>query len=293
MNDLEKNNLKKIFSDLGIAKYCIRDPLLAACIGWAHDYPDYEFMEGFSQRKGFGYQLLVEIVSNLFDIRRFPSHEDRIFNNYKLPHDKKYVLMIERFMESLNDSKCELMHNELLSIYNHTQNTLKAIGTKILLLQRSIHSEYCEKVLVFKAAAEMLGKDKVPVDMDVLNSFSDSIGLSAYGDVTFRLKIPTEDILYSHLMITNETNRMSMEGEEWIVINRSRTGIVDICITDIFLDKSEEKKESEDEIFLKKVKSRMSTDFARELFSCDPCEVWRYPYKHINSFLHQINNSSS
>lgn len=287
MNDIKINGLKATINDLGISKYSVRDPLLTACIGWAHDYPDYEFMEGFSQRKGFGYQLLVELVSNLFDIRRFPSHEDRIFNNYRLPHDEKYVLMIERFMESLNDSKCEFMQDELLAIYNHTQKALKAIGANSLILQRSIHSEYCEKVLVLKAAAELVGRERVPVDMDVLNSYSDHIGLSAYGGVTFRLKIPTEDILYSHLTITNETNKMSMEGEEWIVINRSRTGIVDICITDIFIDKSELKKESEDEIFFNKVKSSMSIDFAREIFLCDPCEVWRSSYGPINSFLNQ------
>lgn len=105
--------------------------------------------------------------------------------------------------------------------------------------------------------------------------------------MTFRLKIPTEDILYSHLTITNETNKMSMEGEEWIVINRSRTGIFDICITDIFIDKCEVIKESEDEIFFNKVKSSMSIDFAREILLCDPCEVWRSPYGPINSFLNQ------
>jgi len=293
MSDIQLNGSKAIFSDLDISKYSVRDPLLAACIGWAHDYPDYELMEGFSQVKGLGYQILVKLVSNAFEICRFPSHEDRIFSEYIFPNNEKHVQLIENFIESLNESKYNSMHHELMAIYNHTQNTLKVIGVRRLLLQRSIHSEYCKKILVFKAAAEILGKEKVPVDMDVLNSFSDSIGLSAYGDVTFRLEIPIEDILYSHLMITNETNKMSMEGEEWIVINRSRTGIVDICITDIFIDKSEEKKESEDEIFFKKVKSRMSNDFARELFLCDPCEVWRYPCKHINSFLHQINNSRS
>lgn len=287
MNDIQINGLKATINDLGITKYSVRDPLLAACIGWAHDYPDYAFMEGFSERKGLGYQILVGLVSNAFNISRLPLHEDRIVKGYKFPDAKKYAPMIERFNDSFNDSKREIMQSELLAIYNHTQKTLKAIGANSLILQRSIHSEYCEKVLVLKAAAELLGRERVPVDMDVLNSFSDHIGLSAYGGVTFRLKIPTEDILYSHLTITNETNKMSMEGEEWIVINRSRTGIVDICITDIFIDKCEVKKESEDEIFLNKVKSSMSIDFAREILLCDPCEVWRSSYGPINSFLNQ------
>lgn len=125
--------------------------------------------------------------------------------------------------------------------------------------------------------------------MDVLNSFTDYFRSSAYGDVSFRLNIPAEDILCSHLFISSIYDSMAMEREEWIVMNRSSTGIVDVKISDIYINKSENYENKEAEIKIEaafnKLKSSMSVEFATELLSCNPCEVWRYPYKYINSYL--------
>ncbi|AOE39948.1 hypothetical protein BEE12_08820 [Pantoea agglomerans] len=289
MREYQKVNVLEVLEGVDLPKYCIRDGLLAGCVGWRYNYLGNVSIQGFSEGKAHGYVLLLMFLSKAFGIHRLPSHEDRIFHEYMNPLDKKKGGVVNEIINGLSEANKDAICNELHAIYENTQNILSNAQSKHVFLQRSIRSGYKDKVLILKAAAEILGKEKIPVDMDVLNSFTDYFGSSAYGDVSFRMNIPAEDILCSHLFISSKYDSMAMEREEWIVMNRSATGIVDVNVSDIYINEREAEKNKKDEIKIdvafNKLKSNMSIDFAKKLFSCNPCEVWRYPYKYINSYL--------
>ncbi|MGY2973514.1 hypothetical protein ACVWWU_003939 [Pantoea sp. PA1] len=289
MSEFQNVDVLEVLKGFDLPKYCIRDRLLAGCIGWRYDYLSNISIQGFSEGKAHGYVILLKFLSKTFDIHRLPSHEDRIVHEYMNSLEKKKGNLIDEIINGLSEANKEAICHELRAIYENTQNILSNAHLKYVFLQRNIHSKYMDKVLILKAAAEILGKEEIPVDMDVLNSFTDYFGSSAYGNVSFRFNIPAEDILCSHLFISSKYDSMAMEGEEWIVMNRSATGIVDVKISDIYINKSEAEENKEDEIKIEiafnKVKSNMSIDFATEILSCDPCEVWRHPYKYLNSYL--------
>lgn len=289
MRGSQKVDVLEVLEDLDLPKYCILDRLLAGCLGWRYDYRDNISIQGLSEGKAHGYVILVHFLSKTFDINRLSSHEDRILHEYMNPLEKTKGKLINEIINGLGEANIEAICHELRAMYENTQNILKNAQLKYVYLQRNIRSKYRDKVLILKAAAEILGKEEIPVDMDVLNSFTDYFGLSAYGDVSFRFNIPAEDILCSHLFISSKYDSMAMEGEEWIVMNRSATGIVNVDISDIYINKSESEENKEDEIKIEvafyKLKENMSIDFATEVLSCDPCEFWRHPYKYLNSYL--------
>lgn len=85
---------------------------------------------------------------------------------------------------------------------------------------------YGSLLMLYKASANILGYEKIPVHMDVLNSFTDANDRGGYGSISLNFNIPIEDVMYSYLTLPSD----QMEGEEWIVINRSTTGIIELPV---------------------------------------------------------------
>ncbi len=118
--------------------------------------------------------------------------------------------------------------------------------------------------MLYKFAADLLGKEKIPVHMDVLNSFTDTKNKGGYGSISVELSIPAEDVFYSYLMFPSN----QMEGEEWVIMNRSSTGVVEIPISSIVI--------SDDKIreFYEESYRDLTLHFAQQLFSMEYSRTW-------------------
>ncbi|QZY94324.1 hypothetical protein [Pantoea dispersa] len=118
--------------------------------------------------------------------------------------------------------------------------------------------------MLYKSAADLLGKEKIPVHMDVLNSFTDTNDKGGYGFISIELSIPAEDVLYSYLMFPSD----QMEGEEWVIMNRSSTGVVEIPASNIIIENTKIRD------FYKESYRDLTLDFAQQLFSMEYSRTW-------------------
>lgn len=68
--------------------------------------------------------------------------------------------------------------------------------------------------------------------MDTLNSFGDQN--CYWADIALELEVPAKDIFYcSQLIADRPFHSKTVESGEWIVINRSPTGVVHIPVSSI------------------------------------------------------------
>ena len=84
---------------------------------------------------------------------------------------------------------------------------------------------YAETLVMLRESSDIIGLPEIEIEMDTLNSFGDE---GAYvSEVTLELTIPAKDILYCSALIGNrEGEQQTMESGEWVVVNRSPTGLV-------------------------------------------------------------------
>ena len=100
---------------------------------------------------------------------------------------------------------------------------------------------YAELLFKLKSACEIAGRETLRIEMDVLNSYGDDSGYSHY-PVRIAKSVRAEDILYCSNLIRSRARgyggepRSAVESGEWVVINRSHDGVVEIPIADIQLN---------------------------------------------------------
>lgn len=180
-----------------------------------------------------------------FDVHGKLIDDDRIYSRYSNE--------VDAFIAPLSKSQLKEVILELINIYRHQQEILNTAGVTHVKLRREIGPKelpqqkvkevmvsynfserlnYSELLMLYKSAADLLGKEKIPVHMDLLNSFTDTNDKGGYGTISIELSIPAEDVLYSYLMFPSG----QMEGEEWIIMNSSLTGVVEIPASSIVIN---------------------------------------------------------
>ncbi|QQK73773.1 hypothetical protein [Pectobacterium versatile] len=217
-------------------KFYIQDDLLYDCVGLGKgNCNDPKRVTGFNSGKAFGYALLTYFTTRALNIQRFPLCEDRIYASYFGSNESHADILCQ-----LDEKRIESICNEVKDLYQHTQRHLQKnslptvyIGRKI----KNLKDGYVETIIKIKRAAELLGQTSLEVEMDTLNSFGDE---GAYrGEVFLKMKIPASDIFYcSNLIADRPGKSKTVESGEWIVLNRSPTGVATVPLSEIHIDDS-------------------------------------------------------
>jgi len=178
---------------------------------------------GFNSEKGIGSMLLTYFTTRALGIWRMPFCEDRIYSDTNILNKEH-----KDIINSLTEERIEKICNEVKDIYSNTQNNLKKAGMSSVFLKREIRyneNNYAENIIRLKMSSDILNLEEIQIEMDILNSFGDEDG--AYcSDVRFELEIPIEDVFYCSQLIANrEGNPVTMESGEWVILNRSPTGV--------------------------------------------------------------------
>ena len=273
MVSTKTHRLDSLFSD---SKLQLTSELLSACIGNGSHVEPYRFITGFSDKKRNGYAILLRLMSMALNVNDEPVDDDRIFTRYRKE--------VNAFIASLNKTQLNEIVGELMKIHLHLQGILNAAGVTHIKLRREIGPKelprhkinvvtlsshfserlaYSDLLMLYKSAADLIGKEKIPLHMDVLNSFTDTNNKGGYGSISIELSIPAEDVLYTYLMFPSG----KMEGEEWIIMNRSLTGIVEIPLSSIVI--SDDVRE-----FYKESYRNITFNFARKLFGMEYSRTW-------------------
>lgn len=101
-----------------------------------------------------------------------------------------------------------------------------------------------KKIIKIKKAAELLGLNSIDVEMDTLNSFGDEGEYS--GEVFLKMNIPARDVLYCSRLIGDRPGESrTVESGEWVVLNRSPTGVTPLPLSDLQVDDSMWHKEQQ------------------------------------------------
>ncbi len=234
MDSFVTTQTQQAFKNLNISKHIVRDPLLSDCIGMGRaNSGDYSRVQGFNCGKDFGYALLTYFASRALNIPRMPFCEDRIYNGFHLRNKHE-----DEILFSLDEERVNEICREIIEIYIHTQRCLQQAGLDSVNLRRELRgkhtSEYIESILVRKVASETLGKDHMHIEMDSLNSFGDA---GEYlGTISLQLEIPAKDILYCYKFIESKnTKSWLVEPGEWVVLNRSPTGVVKLPTSSVLV----------------------------------------------------------
>ncbi len=217
-------------------KYYIENEVLVDCIGigsGSMNRPDR--VSGFSYGKGLGYAYLTYFVSQALGFRRLPFHEDRFYGKYIQEKDWH----ISKNALNLGADDIHEIVEEVKQIYQHTQNKLKEASLTTVKLRREISTNdtgYAETIIKLKNCAEFLRRETIQFDMDTLNSFGDQGAYKHLADVTIEHEFPAEDVLCCSNLVESKDGSDLMESGEWIVINRSPTGLVELPVGSIKYD---------------------------------------------------------
>ena len=215
-------------------KFHIKDDLLFDCIGLGKNFKKSR-VQGFSFGKSAGYALLTYFASQALGFRRFPFCEDRIYHGYFGDAELKKIV------STLGSSRIEAITKEVKSLYDHTQKALLTANLQNINVRREIKSistsgrysdGYAETLVKISSAANLLGLREINVEMDTLNSFGDE-GLYA-SPVQIELTVPARDVLYFSEIIGDRDGELkTMESGEWVLVNRSETGVVSLPASSI------------------------------------------------------------
>jgi hypothetical protein len=192
-----------------------------------------------------GYALLTYFASSAIGFRRVPFCEDRIYTNYFGHKKDEYTDVLSQ----LSQSRIGRIVEEVQALYAHTQAALERVGLKNVNLRREIKhlkangfdssdrgskSGYAETLVMLRKSCDVLGLPNFQIEMDTLNSFGDE---GAYvSEVKIELSVPAKDILYCSELIGNRSREQRpVESGEWVVINRSPTGVVTLPTTSVII----------------------------------------------------------
>ncbi|MET3595130.1 hypothetical protein ABID26_004542 [Mesorhizobium shonense] len=227
--------------------FSIKDDFLYACITYGEGLEDKPF-SGFTRTKGLGYAFLAFFAQRAFGVHRFPFFPDRNACDSLTDRQRKTVIDC---VQMLSAERVNAICNELIDIHQHALNLLQEKGVDEVHLTRKIRDggdcpvsgeNYAQTIMTLKKAAQVMGLDTIQLEMDVLNSWGDDTGYSFF-PILLRQSIPAKDVLYFSNMIANRDapvggHRMAVEQAEWVVLNRSPTGVMACAIDDIVFDES-------------------------------------------------------
>jgi hypothetical protein len=151
--------------------------------------------------------------------------------------------IVRAVLRELTPDRVDAITREVAALYTHTQAQLKAKTLTHVQLRRGIsdfdrHHIFTNarisrgqagQVAMLQRAARALGHRTIQLEMDTLNSWSDDGGY-LHHPVQIHRRIPIEDVLCCTELLAE---RSESESGEWIIINRSLTGIVDIDVDDV------------------------------------------------------------
>lgn len=214
---------KEIFSKTITEKFYVKDELLSDCIGLGRKCSNnYSKVEGFNARKGFGYALLTYFTSRTLNIHRIPFCLDRIYQKY-VSHVGEYDIKI---LENLTQARVDAICNELKGLYLHTQQKFRYAGIETVNLRRQINYHSGEMIDLLKSA-KLLNLTSIDIEMDTLNSFGESDEYPK--DFYIDMEIPVDNVLYCSVLIDSEhCSGPLVEEGEWVIINKSPTGVITI-----------------------------------------------------------------
>jgi hypothetical protein len=248
MAEFEVTRQREVFRDIhNNQKFHITDPLLLDCIGrGCGNLLSPNRVQGFNSDKAFGYALLTYFASIAIGFRRVPFCEDRIYTNYLGHKNDEYTDVLSH----LSQDRIDKIVEELQALYAHTQEALERVGLKSVNLRREIKhiksngfdssyrgsaSGYAETLVMLRKSCDILGLPNFQIEMDTLNSFGDE-GLYV-SEVRIELSVPAKDIFYCSELIGNHPRELrTVESGEWVVINRSPTGVVTLPATSVVIN---------------------------------------------------------
>lgn len=217
-------------------RYYVKSSVLANCMGQGN-FPtcEEERIWGFRREKSDGYALLTYFVAQALNFRRLPFYEDRIYARYRDENDRK----ASEKLFNITQADVDEISKEFKEIYNHTQEKLKSAGLTKVKLRREIHddgTDYTRKLLELIKCTELLNKETISFEMDMINSYGDEGAYTHNSVITIKHEIPASDILYCSNLVGVEGDYDFVETGEWVVLNRSLNGIVEIPIASIKYD---------------------------------------------------------
>jgi len=211
--------------------YTIQNQLLATCIGLGSSCNGAFNIRGFNAGKETGYALLAYIAQRAIGFYRMPFFEDRVYHN----HRRCAKAAVDKLVSDIGETTINDAISELKTLYSHTQEKLSQAGLETVRLRRNVEirqdSNYAYGLIQLARASKTLKRKEVSFEMDILNSFTDSI--SEYGhraDVVIEYEVPAEDVLYCSNLVNHEGRSRLVETREWVVMNRSSTGVVTLPV---------------------------------------------------------------
>lgn len=197
----------------------------------------------WTKRKALGAALLTWFVQRALGLYRLPFCEDRTLTKIGLRFDEHALRSVLR---ELTPQRVDSITDEVERLYKHTQTQLQAKELSVVHLRRHIDEYEQDEVaeyghiaiqkrgqagqfLMLKIAAQELGHTTVNIDMDTLNSWGDDDGY-AYRAIHLNCSFPIADVLCATELVAADKN---MEPGEWLVINRSPTGLVTLPISNL------------------------------------------------------------
>lgn len=239
-------NFKDLERQIRAQRFEIKDDLLYACITYG-DGLSGKPIAGFTRHKGLGYALLAFFVQRALKIDRLPFCGDRIFSNHlQYEWEKPYREILGYLTPSRVDSICQ----EVKALYDHTQRHLSQKGLSTVVLRRCVYDSkgpfgtevgYAELLFKLARACSLVGQQNLQFEMDVLNSYGDDHAYQHF-PVAIIHEVPVKDIFYcSNLIHSREPTPldepgMAVEDGEWVVINRSPTGVIELPVDAIQLN---------------------------------------------------------
>lgn len=236
--------------------FTINNPFLASMIGIVGRFGldengvDYESNEsnlfhvrGFNASKDCGYVILSYFAQKLFNIERLPFCTDRVADK-TIFYAKENTRPLVKALQLLTNEQIADILKECEALYEHTQLKLREEGLNKVRLVRNISIDsdnnsgwnyrYQATLYRYIEAAKFLGLAEVQLEMDTLNSFTNSDDEYRYlSDIVLSLDVDARDVFYCSALIDSPHQNNIVEGNEWVVVNRACNGLVTIPLDSI------------------------------------------------------------
>jgi hypothetical protein len=229
-------------------KFQIQQPLLRALIQRDQDSSEIGGVKikPWPHSKALGAIVLTWLVQQALDVHRLPFMEDRLLagHGHDVPREEVFNMISLLTPDVVAESV-----GELKRLYAHVQTQLKAKNVSRVALRRGVQDQggadifridagsgtrgYAGELVVRREKAAAIGAQEIAVEMDTLNSWSDDGGYSHY-PVQLQKVFDIEDVLFCSALIGGRDT--DVESGEWVMINRSPTGIVTFMLEDVKVD---------------------------------------------------------
>lgn len=229
-------------------KFQIQQPLLRALIQRDQDPSAIGgvLVKPWPHSKALGAIVLTWLVQQALNVHRLPFMEDRLLAGHgdNVRRDEVLAMISLLTPEAVAESVRELQR-----LYAHVQTQLKAKNVGRVALRRGVQDQsgaaiqgidtdsgtrgYAGELVDRRAKAAASGAQEIAIEMDTLNSWSDDGGYSHH-PVQLHKVFDIEDVLFCSALIAGRDT--DVESGEWVMINRSPTGIVKFRLEDIKVD---------------------------------------------------------